>query len=241
MGLSPTQNLIHMKKYLTALSVFTITAVAVNAQSADSSMSNAGVKQYAWKMHHKDGHAMFMHKDHRMMMTNLNLSVDQKQQVKSLNEEYGNKIKDLEKKESITLKDYRSQKAALQKERKEKFENILTSDQKEKIAKAKELGKEKRKMVAEKRMEKMKSDLSLTDDQITKMQEQRKSMMDQAMAIQQNSSLSDEQKKEQFKDLRKANHDNMSKILTAEQLKKREELRSQHMKNMKNKWENKVS
>ena len=87
----------------------------------------------------------------------------------------------------------------------------------------------------------MKSDLSLTDDQVTKMQEQRKSMMDQAMAIQQNSSLSDEQKKEQFKDLRKANHDNMSKILTAKQLKKREELRSQHMKNMKNKWENKVS
>ncbi len=228
-----------MKKYLIALSAFTVIALAVNAQAADSTKTSA--TQHNWKTHqHNQEYGMNRHRGHYMMM-NLNLTDAQKQQVTALNKDYRDKIQNLEKDDNITLKDYRAQKANLEKERKSKFQDILTADQKNKIAQARKERTEKMKEMAQKRMDKMKTDLNLTDDQVAKIQDERKSMMEQAKAIRENTSLSDEQKKEQFMNLRKTSHDNMNKILTADQLKKREELRNSRMKDMKNKWENKAS
>ena len=117
----------------------------------------------------------------------------------------------------------------------------LTTDQKNKIAQAKKDRSEKMKMMAQKRMEKMKTDLNLTDDQVAKMQAQRESSMEQMKAIRENSSLSEEQRKAQLMDLRKSNHDSMNNILTADQLKKKEELRNNRMTEWKNKRANKDS
>lgn len=228
-----------MKKYLIALSAFTVMALAANAQSGDSTKTSA--TQHNWKMHqHNQEYGMNRHRGHSMMM-NLNLTDAQKQQVTALNKDYRDKIQNLEKDDNITLKHYRAQKANLEKERKSKFQDILTADQKDKIAQARKERTEKMKEMAQKRMDKMKTDLNLTDDQVAKIQDERKSMMEQAKAIKENTLLSDEQKKEQFMNLRKTSHDNMNKILTADQLKKREELRNSRMKDMKNKWENKAS
>lgn len=230
-----------MKKYLIALSAFTLTAFAVNAQSGDNTTKTSPDQQKSWKMHHgKEDHEMRSHRG-LFMMKDLNLTDAQKQQAKALNEEYRNKIRNLEKDENITLKDYRAQKASLEKERKAKFQDILTAEQKEKLVADRKKMSEKREAMSQKRMEKMKTELSLTDDQVSKIQDQRKSMMDQAKVIRENSSLSEEQKKEQLIDLRKTGHENMSKILTADQLKKREEMRNSRMKDMKHKWENKAS
>jgi Spy/CpxP family protein refolding chaperone len=229
-----------MKKYLIALSAFTLMAFAVNAQSADNAAKSPETTQTG-TMHHKPG--MYMHRHHRNFseMQKLNLSDAQKQQVKAMNEDYRNKVNNLEKDDNITLKDYRSQKANLEAERKAKFHDILTTDQKNQIAQAKKDRSEKMKMMAQKRLDKMKTDLNLTDDQVAKIQDQRKSMMDQAKAIRENTSLTNEQKKEQFMNIRKTSHDNMNKILTADQLKKRDELRNSRMKDMKNSWGSKAS
>ena len=229
-----------MKKYLIALSAFTLMAFAVNAQSTNNSSDSLAAHETG-KMHNK--HGQYIHRHHRNFsaMQKLNLSDEQKQQVKAMNEDYRNKVKDLEKNANITLKDYRSQKADLEKERKEKFQDILTTDQKNQLAQAKKDRSEKMKAMSQKRMDKMKTDLSLTDDQVAKIQDQRKSMMEQAKAIRQNTSLSDEQKKEQFMSLRKTSHDNMNKILTSDQLKKRDELRNSRMKDMKNSRGSKAS
>src|ERR1019366_7608008 len=143
--------------------------------------------------------------------------------------------------DNITLKDYRSKKANLEQERKSKFQSLLTTDQKNKIIQAKKDRSEKMKMMAQKRMEKMKTDLNLTDDQVAKMQAQRESSMEQMKAIRENSSLSEEQRKAQLMDLRKSNHDSMNNILTADQLKKKEELRNNRMTEWKNKRANKDS
>ena len=229
-----------MKKYLIALSAFTLMAVAVNAQSTDNAAKNPDIPQTG-NMHHNSGSYMHRHHHNFMAMQKLNLSDAQKQQVKDMNEDYRNKVSNLEKDDNITLKDYRSQKANLEKERKSKFQNMLTPDQKNQIAQAKKERSEKMKMMSQKRMDKMKADLNLTDDQVAKIQDQRKSMMDQVKAIKENSSLSDEQKKEQFMNLRKTSHESMNKILTADQLKKREELRNSRMKDMKNSWGSKAS
>src|SRR6185312_4415297 len=121
-----------MKKYLIALTAFTLTAFAVNAQSTNNSSESSATHETA-KMHHK--HGKYRHRHHRnFAIKQLNLSDAQKQQVKAMDDDYRNKLNNLEKDDNITLKDYRSQKASLQKERKEKFQGILTTDQKNQIA-----------------------------------------------------------------------------------------------------------
>ncbi len=88
-------------------------------------------------MHHKNAEYRYASPRTMAMMMKLNLTDAQKQQVKDLNTDYRNQLKDLEKNENITLKDYRAKKASLEQERKSKFQDILTPEQKNKIAQAK--------------------------------------------------------------------------------------------------------
>ena len=226
-----------MKKYLIALTAFTAITFAATAQTKNPTDNTS--QQSHSQMHHKN-HGM--HQFHRHgMMGQLNLTDAQKQQARVLNEDYNAKVKNLEKDDNITLKDYRTQKAALENERKSKFQALLTPDQKNKIAQDKKERSEKMEMMAQKRMDKMKADLSLTDDQVAKIQDQRKSSIEQMKAIRENSSLSEEQKKEQFMDLRKSRKESLNSILTADQIKKREEMRNNRMNDWKNKKDNKNS
>jgi Spy/CpxP family protein refolding chaperone len=228
-----------MKKYLLALSAFTVMAFAANAQEKNTSADAANQQQQM--NHDRRGYGM-NHRHHAMgMMKDLNLTDAQKKQAKELNSAYMEKVKDLEKDDNITLKDYRAKKAMLEQERKSSFLAMLTSDQKDKLAQAKKEMGEKREMMAKKRMDKMKSDLNLTDAQVEKIQDQRKSSMKAMEEIRENSSLSQEEKKEKFMDLKKSNHENMSNILTADQIKKWDELRHSRMNEWKNKHTNKES
>jgi Spy/CpxP family protein refolding chaperone len=226
-----------MKKYLIALSAFTLMAINTNAQSDNSTPSRPD-KQMRW---HNHKHSMDRQHSHYTMMKNLNLSDAQKQQVKALNEDYKSKLNNLQKNDNITLKDYRLQKASFDNERKAKFADMLTAEQKNKIAKAKIERQEKMKMISQKRIEKMKTDLNLTDDQVAKIQDQKSEMRSQAQSIRENNSLTHEQKKEQFMMLKKTHEENVNKILTADQLRKREELRNNRIKNNKDKWDNNAS
>jgi Spy/CpxP family protein refolding chaperone len=226
-----------MKKYLIAVSAFAILAVAANAQTKDDSTGAAGPHQRT-HMHGKSQYGMHQH--HRNGM-NINLTDAQRQQVKDLNTDYRNQLKDLENSESITLKDYRAKKAILEQERRSKFQDILTSDQKDTLAQAKKERSEKMKMKAQKRLEKMKTDLNLSDDQVAKIQDLRNSSIEQGKAIRENPSLTEEQKKEQLMNLVKSRKESMNDILTPEQLKKKEEMRNSRMNDMKNKRANKDS
>jgi Spy/CpxP family protein refolding chaperone len=239
MSITKTNN-IHMNKYLAALTAFIIITITATAQTKSNS-SDGTTPPPKMGMHHKRGYAMHQFHHHGMMMNQLNLTDAQKQQVKDLNTDYKNQLSGLEKDDNITLKDYRSKKASIEQERKSKFQALLTTDQKNKIAQAKKGRSEKMKMMAQTRMEKMKTDLNLTDDQVAKMQAQRESSIEQMKAIRENSSLSEEQRKAQLMDLRKSNHDSMNNILTADQLKKKEELRNNRMTEWKNKRANKDS
>jgi Spy/CpxP family protein refolding chaperone len=230
-----------MKKYLIALSAFTIIAVAANAQSTDNSTKSAPNQQNN-KMHgHRPGYGMNRHRGNFTMMRDINLTDAQKQQARALNEDYQAKVKNLERDENITLKDYCAKKASLEQERKSKFQALLTPEQKDKIAQDRKARSEKIKVIAQKRLDKMKTDLNLTDEQVAKIQEQRNTSIEKMKAIRENSSLSDDQKKEQLMDLRKSMHDSMNSILTADQIKKRDEMRNNRMSDWKNKRVNKES
>lgn len=219
-----------MKKYLLALTTLTIITISASAQTTDSS---SNFPQHRMHMGPMMKHGMHgFHRNHGM--ANLNLNDAQKQQAKVIREEYHNKIAALEKNDNITLKDYRAQKASLEKERKDKFQALLTPEQKNKIEEGKKKMHERMKAMAERHLQKMKTDLNLSDDQVAKIKEQRETMTKQVMSIKDNTSLSQEEKREQFMTLRKTYKDNINSILTPEQIKKREESRNNRM----NEWKN---
>jgi Spy/CpxP family protein refolding chaperone len=134
-------------------------------------------------------------------------------------------MQELNKNENITVKEMRIRKAAIQKERKANMERILTTEQKSKITAMKAERKAKNDERSAKRFDKMKTSLSLSDEQVNKLQAQRSAMQTRAEKIKNNEALSMEQKKEQLMALRTEAKEQQTKILTPEQLKKREEMK----------------
>ena len=73
-------------------------------------------------------------------------------------------------------------------------------------------------------LEKMKTQLNLTDDQVSKLKASHDSFAAKAQEIRNNSSLTSDQKKEQFKELAKQQKEETKSILTKDQLQKMQEL-----------------
>ena len=216
-----------MKKYLIALSALTIVTVSVNAQTQRSTDETTTAHHYK-----KDG----KRHGHANGMKELNLSDAQKQQAKSIRDEYKTQYTQLEaNKASISQEDYKAKKTALRSEQKSKFESILTADQKSKMADMKSQQMGKRSEIREKRMDKMKTNLNLTNDQVAKLKSQHESFASQAKSIRENTSLPEDQKKQSMMDLRKRSQEDQKSILTAEQLQKKEEMKSKRTHDWKNK------
>ena len=72
--------------------------------------------------------------------------------------------------------------------------------------------------------------LNLTDAQKSQFQQIGRDMRKQGMAIRQDSSLTDNQKKEKVRELRKQSHKQMFSVLTPEQKEKLKQLREEHKK-----------
>ena len=196
-----------MKKLL--IPIIAIFALTVTA-SAQDKMGKKGQHQK-----HQKG----------MMAKQLNFSEDQKKQAKAINEDSRKKMQELNKNESITVKEMRDRKAAIQKERKIKMDGLLTAEQKTKMTQLKAERKAKSEEHYAKRLDKMKTTLNLTDDQVTKQKAQRDVSKARFENIKSNESLSREQKKEQMMTLKAQAKEQHNKIFTPEQLKKKEEMK----------------
>jgi Spy/CpxP family protein refolding chaperone len=158
----------------------------------------------------------------------LNLTDAQKQQIKSLNEEYRSKMKALRSNDNATVGDVKKQAQALREEQHSRMQNILTAEQKAKMAELKDKRKAGGKEKGAKHFEQMQKDLNLTADQSAKLKAQNEEFKTKAEAIKNNSSLSKEQKKEQFKSLMEQRKASTKSILTAEQLQKMEAKKKEH-------------
>ncbi len=156
------------------------------------------------------------------MAKHLNLSEEQKKQARSIGENYRKQVTALKKNDNITMGEYKKQMASLQKDRKTKMEALLTSEQKAKIAESKQKMQEHAQIRGAARLEKMKINLGLKEDQVAKIKKQQESFRTKAQAIRGNESLSREEKKEQMKSLAKEQKDNFKSILTKEQQEKLE-------------------
>jgi Spy/CpxP family protein refolding chaperone len=200
-----------MKKVLIPLIAFL--ALTVNAHAQDKMGKKAN-------QHHKH--------EKGMMAKELNFTDAQKAQAKAINEDSHKKLQELNKNESITVKEQRDRKAAILKERKTKMDGLLTAEQKTKMTQLKAERKVKKEEGYAKRLDKIKTNLSLTDEQVAKLKNQRAATLAKAEKIKNNESLSREQKKEQMMTLKTEAKAHYDKIFTADQLKKKEEMKKAH-------------
>jgi Spy/CpxP family protein refolding chaperone len=225
-----------MKKIL--LGLITVVSISLSA-GAQVQRDQADAGNHSMGDHGKFGR----HGDHMngMMFKDLNLTDAQKQQMKSINEDFKNKMQELNKHDNMSVKDFRSQKEALEQSRKSRFEAILTADQKAKLATLKNNheGREGNwkggNAMRGNDGKKMQSELGLTSDQVAKMKADRENFKAKAEAIKNNTSLSEDQKKEQFMQLRKEREESLKSYLNADQIKKMEEMKSKRWDNSKNK------
>jgi Spy/CpxP family protein refolding chaperone len=232
-----------MKKiFLGLVTIITIT-LSANAQVQREQSDN--VQDHQMGDHGKSGRGHGGHMD-GMMMKDLNLSDAQKQQMSSINTDFRNKMQELNKHDNLSVKDFRAQKEALESDRKAKFDAILTAEQKNKFTSLKKDHEANDNMsdgrggnMSEGRhgnnMEKMQSELGLTTDQVSRMKADRESFKVKAEAIKNNSSLSEDQKKEQFMQLRKDREQNLKSYLNSDQIKKLDEMKSKRWDDAKNK------
>ena len=196
-----------MKKVLIPLiAIFALTFTA-------SAQNKMGQKKHH-NQHQKD-----------MMAKQLNFSDAQKAQAKTINADYRKQMQELNKQENITVKEMRDRKAVIQKEKKAKMEGLLTVEQKGKMQQMKADHKAKQDYMYAKRLNKMKANLNLSDEQVAKLKTQRASTHAKAEKIKNNESLSREQKKEQMMALKADAKDQHNKIFTPGQLKKMDEMK----------------
>jgi hypothetical protein len=170
------------------------------------------------------------HPQHKMdIAQKLNFSEEQKKQAKLYKEDYKKQMLELNKNENITVKEFRDKKLALHKAQKAKMDNLLTTEQKSKVAQMKADHKLKAEQHAAARMDKMKTKLSLTDTQVAQMKAQRETMTAKLKTIKEDDKMDRVAKQEKLKALKNELKEENKKIFTAEQLQKMEEMKKGRM------------
>ncbi len=201
-----------MKKIVVGL--FAVAAFTFSANAQVAREHKAGMAQH----HHQKG----------MMTKKLNLTADQKTQLKANRMEMKERLQALDKNENMTVKDYKAQKAAILKEQKDKFQSLLTREQKGELASMKAEGKTKKGNRQTARLNQMKTKLNLTDDQMAQLKASRETRMAQAKTIKENEKLTASEKMDQMKALREDSKAAYKSILTPEQLQQMEDMKKDH-------------
>ncbi|MBA2249054.1 MAG: hypothetical protein H0W12_02545 [Chitinophagaceae bacterium] len=243
-----------MKKILFGIIAFTAVSLTACAQShngQDQTQTNSSMNR------DRSGNR---HGGHDGMMKDLNLTDAQKQQASAINADFKSKMDDLNKHDNMSVKDFRTQKENLENNKKARFEAILSPDQKSKFAEIKNNRGGRDGMMANRgddkdgmrdrngmgnhgdrgnrmgngNIEKMQSDLGLNNDQVSRMKADGESFKMKADAIKSNTSLSDDQKKSQFMQLRKEREQSFKSYLTPDQIKKMDEMKAKRWKDSKN-------
>jgi Spy/CpxP family protein refolding chaperone len=158
----------------------------------------------------------------------LNLTDAQKQQMKQVNEDFRQQMQDLNKNESITVKEQKEKRAALVQQHKTNVQNILTPEQRKELEEKKKSYKDKGAKGNHAKGDDRGDDfrqLNLTDAQGVKIKAVNEEFRTKVQAIQKNASLSAEQKKVQREAAQQQHTAAIKAILTQEQTAKLEELK----------------
>jgi len=205
-----------MKKIFIMATVICLSVVAVKAQQP----GNYGFQ-------HHEGRAYHHHR--RDLAKELNFTDQQKQQLKTMNSDFRNKMAELDKNENITVKEMRDRKAGLLKEQRTAFQNLLTPEQKTRLEDIRKKGEARRQEMAAKQLDRMKIILGLSDDQTEKIKNANDNFRTQLQKFRDDQTLSRTAKRDQFMALAKQRNDDIKSVLTQEQFDKMQELRKQRM------------
>jgi ribosomal protein L15 len=158
-----------------------------------------------------DGHGGFGHEGFA------HFTPEQRKQLMAINKDYRQKREDLYKQDNITLKQYKAGLIALDKDKKAKTQALITPQQKTEMAMRRNRMEENRQVMAAARLERLRLDLQLTDDQVAQIKTGQQNLRNQAQAIHENDNLLPQEKREQMKTLMTTRNDNMKMILTPDQ------------------------
>jgi Spy/CpxP family protein refolding chaperone len=190
-------------------------AIAGFSASAQERREMKGDKQGMHKMHGQKGD----------MAKDLNLTEAQKAQLKADRETYKAKLEALRKEENITVKEMKARQKAIHDEQKSKMEALLTPEQKAKIAADRSNMEASRKQMEGKRANMMKEKLGLSNEQAEKLKAHNQEVHAKIKSIQDNQSLTAEQKQAQMKAVKETSKTQRKSILTTEQIQRMEEMK----------------
>jgi hypothetical protein len=142
---------------------------------------------------------------------------EQRKQVMAINKDYRQKSEDLFKQDNLTLKQYKAGLVALQKDKKDKLQALLTPQQKDEMAARRKRMTENAQVMEVARFERLKLRLNLSDDQVTKIKTGQEALHSQVKAIHENDNLLPQQKMEQMKALMAKRNDTFKAVLTPDQ------------------------
>ena len=156
----------------------------------------------------------------------LNLSATQKEQVKAARQNTEKQLAELKKNDQQTVKDFKASKDAILQSQKDQVSGILTDEQKNQLAQNKSRPNDRQGDNAGKNIGKMKENLGLSDQQVTQIKTNRAADQAKIKAVKENSQLSNSDKKEQLKLIKKDHENNLAQILSAEQISKMKQSRN---------------
>lgn len=219
-----------MKRIVTSALAIVLFIGAANAQTKEKNKDHKGRKH-----------------GHEMTMKNADLTVEQHNQVKTINENFRKQVAEL-KAQNLSEDQLKTKKEALHKQHKEDLQAVLTADQKVKISNAHKEWKDKgRRMnndssgkgqhrnIGQKdgKGKEMAAELNLTAEQQEKMKTIRSSYKPKMQALRNDASLTPEQKKEKIKELMNQQKEEMKTVLSEEQQEKMKCMRKDQMKRTK--------
>ena len=185
------------------------------------------------------------HTQHHKGFEQLNLTDEQKAQLKSLKENLKKESEALKNNTSLTKEQKQAAKKELHDKWRAQAEAILTPAQKEQLQKMKsekgtKPGHDKKDKAARPQKgpgvtkgRELPQELNLTQDQQTKLQQLRADYRTKFETLRNDNTLSQEQKKAKMQDLMKAQKEDMKKILTKEQMEKMQSVKKERTKDAK--------
>jgi hypothetical protein len=159
---------------------------------------------------------------HQAIAEKLNLTAQQQQQMKTIQQDFKTKAEVLKSNDNITLGEFKKKMQELKEQRKAQVSAMLTDEQKAKMKAGRE---HKMKQNATAHFEKLKTELQLTEDQQVSLKKKQAEVQQQMKAIHQNDALTKEQKKEQIVALHKQRKEYLKSVLNAEQVQKLEAMK----------------
>ena len=160
--------------------------------------------------------------DKKELAQKLNLTQEQQQKMKAIQQEFGAKTKDLKSDDNITRGDFKKQMKNLNEQKKSQIATVLTNEQQQKL---KDLKKEHHKEKSAAHFKKLSNELQLNAEQQASLKAKHNEVKGQIKAIKENESLAADEKKQQVKNLHKQQKDFFKSVLTKEQAEKLESMK----------------